>query len=174
VDAAAVLYGVNRLFSLGLSIEKLQERGVGIGADIPYCLMGGTVLAEGIGEKLRRISPFPECMILIAKPGFSVSTAHVYQSLNLEKVEFHPDIDEIISAIEEKDITRIGEKMGNVLEEVTVKEHPLIQEIKEEMLKSGAIAALMSGSGPTVFGIFEDKKKLNEANIRIKKADWQR
>jgi len=157
-DAAATLIGLNRLWNLNLSDEDLMKRAVKIGADVPYCIMGGTVIAEGIGEVLTPISNCPDFTLLIAKPPVSVSTKHVYQSLNLDQV-IHPDIDVIIKAIETNNIQLLADNLGNVLESVTIKEVPVIEEIKQMMLDGGAVGSLMSGSGPTVFGIFDDDVK---------------
>ncbi len=162
-DAAAVMFGINVMFRLGLSIEELMERAVKIGADVPYCLLRGTALSEGIGEKLTRLSPPPNCFIVIAKPGFGVSTKHVYQNLNLDGLERHPDIDGLMEAIKNKDLKKMSEKMENVLETVTAKEHPEINRLKQLMLECGACVSLMSGSGPTVFGLFEKKEDANKA-----------
>ncbi len=162
-DAAAVMFGINVMFRLGLSIEELMERAVKIGADVPYCLLRGTALSEGIGEKLTRLSPPPNCFIVIAKPGLGVSTKHVYQNLNLDGLERHPDIDGLMEAIKNKDLKKMSEKMENVLETVTAKEHPEIDRLKQLMLECGACVSLMSGSGPTVFGLFEKKEDANKA-----------
>lgn len=164
-DAAAVLFGVNKMFRLGLSLEELMERGVKIGADVPYCLMRGTVLAEGIGEKLTKLPPVPQCQILIAKPPISVSTKYVYENLHANelKPEEHPDIDAIIEGIQQKDLHKIAGKLGNVLEKVTIQEYPVIQSIKECMMELGAVGSLMSGSGPTVFGLFENPRLAAQA-----------
>lgn len=155
-DAAAVLFGVNKMFSLGLSMEQLMERGVTLGADVPYCLMRGTALSEGIGEVLTPLPPMPQCQILIAKPSVSVSTKWVYQNLNLPSLgrEAHPDIDGMRAAIEAQDFYGVSSRLGNILETVTIPAHPVIRDIKERMLSLGAVNALMSGSGPTVFGLF--------------------
>ncbi|MCD7709598.1 MAG: 4-(cytidine 5'-diphospho)-2-C-methyl-D-erythritol kinase [Clostridiales bacterium] len=165
-DAAATLRGMNELFSLGLSKEGLMERGLKLGADIPYCVMGGTALAEGIGEKLTALPPMVKCPVLVVKPGVSVSTKSVYQNLNLDNVT-HPDIDAIISCIENKNLGGICAHIGNVLESVTIPQHPVIAQIKELMVKSGAKAALMSGSGPSVFGIFEDESLARNTKEKI-------
>jgi len=162
-DAAAVMFGINVMFRLGLSIEELMEHAVKIGADVPYCLLRGTALSEGIGEKLTRLSPPPNCFIVIAKPGFGVSTKHVYQNLNLDGLERHPDIDGLMEAIKNKDLKKMSEKMENVLETVTAKEHPEIDRLKQLMVECGACVSLMSGSGPTVFGLFEKKEDANKA-----------
>ena len=155
-DAAAVLYGVNRMYRLGLSEEELRERGVKLGADVPYCLMRGTALAEGIGEILTPLLPAPNCHVVIAKPPISVSTKWVYGNLNADELTEHPDIDGLIACIREQDLRGLCDKMGNVLETVTIPAHPAIGEIKEMMRNAGAAGAMMSGSGPTVFGLFED------------------
>ncbi|WP_099469282.1 4-(cytidine 5'-diphospho)-2-C-methyl-D-erythritol kinase [Konateibacter massiliensis] len=162
-DAAATLMGVNKLFKLGLSKKQLMERSVVIGADVPYCIMRGTALAEGIGEELTPLKPFPKCHILIAKPGISVSTKFVYGNLKADEIKVHPDIDGMVQAIEENDLNGVLERMGNVLEDVTITEYPIIEEIKQFMRDNGALNAMMSGSGPTVFGIFNDYKKARKA-----------
>jgi 4-diphosphocytidyl-2-C-methyl-D-erythritol kinase len=168
-DAAAMLYGMNRLFDLGLSHRELMERGATLGADVPYCLMRGTALAEGIGEKLTSLPPMVKCPVLIAKPPISVSTKFVYQNLKLDEDTDHPDIDRLIGDIQKKDFAGICGDMGNVLESVTIPAHPVIAQIKEQMMRSGAVAAMMSGSGPTVFGLFSDA-----ATARRAKADMRR
>lgn len=157
-DAASTMFGVNRLFGLNLSMRKMMELGVRLGADVPYCVMRGTALAEGIGEKLTRITPVPHMWILIAKPQINVSTRLVYEQLDMGGIQKHPDIDGIIRAIEAQDVVRIAQSMGNVLENVTVPLYPVIETIKQDMLSHGAINAMMSGSGPTVFGIFPDEQ----------------
>lgn len=164
-DAAAVLFGVNKMFGLGLSTEQLKTRGVKIGADVPFCIMRGTALSEGIGEILTPLPAVPQCQILIAKPGISVSTKFVYEHLRVQELEpeQHPDIDGIIAAIEKKDLYGIADKLGNVLESVTVPEYPVIAQIKDKMRELGAVNSLMSGSGPTVFGIFTSPKAAADA-----------
>ena len=157
-DAASTLFGLNRLFDLGLSTKDLMELGVSIGADVPYCVMRGTALAEGIGEKLTALPPLPRCWILIAKPPVNVSTKLVYESLDMNGVDRHPDIDGLIDAIKRQDINGVCSLMGNVLENVTVPLYPVIESIKNDMMDNGAINAMMSGSGPTVFGIFPDEE----------------
>lgn len=166
-NAAAVLFGMNRMFELGLSQEELMERGVKLGADVPYCIMRGTVLAEGIGEILTPLPPLPKCQILIAKPPISVSTKMVYEKLDSKEIEEHPDIDGIIEGLQEQDLKKIAGSMGNVLEKVTVEAYPEIAAIKECMMEHGAIGAMMSGSGPTVFGLFEDRKTVKEAYRKV-------
>ncbi len=169
-DAAAVLFGVNKMFSLGLTTEQLMERGVKIGADVPYCVMRGTALSEGIGEILTPLPMPPQCQVLIAKPGISVSTKFVYENLNANdlKPEQHPDIDGMIEAIKQKDLYGIADRFGNVLETVTIPAYPVIQEIKDLMLEQGAIGALMSGSGPTVFGLFTNPKAAAKAHEEMR------
>lgn len=169
-DAAAVLYGLNKLFGLGLPMHKLMEYGLKLGADVPYCLLRGTALAEGIGEKLTRLAPMPACHILIAKPPVSVSTKLVYQSLDALEEPPHPTIDAQIRDLEEQDLRSLAGHMGNVLESVTVPMHPEIETIKEMMLEQGALAAMMSGSGPTVFAIFSEEEKAYEAKAHIRSS----
>lgn len=156
-DAAAILYGMNRIFDLGLSREELMQRGVKLGADVPYCVMRGTALAEGIGEELTALPPMVKCPVLIAKPQISVSTKFVYDNLKLNDKTVHPDIDKLVADIKEKDLTKIAADMGNVLETVTIPNYPVIAEIKNKMMECGAINSMMSGSGPTVFGLFDNE-----------------
>lgn len=162
-DAAAMLFGMNRLFSLGLTKRQLMERGVQIGADVPYCIMRGTALAEGIGEELSQLPPMVKCPVLIAKPSISVSTKFVYQNLKLDDATVHPDIDRLIDDIRAKNLYDIAAHMGNVLETVTIPNYPVIDEIKKHMLSHGAVGAMMSGSGPTVFGLFDDEATAKKA-----------
>lgn len=169
-DAAAMLYGMNELFELGLSREQLMERGVRIGADVPYCLMRGTALAEGIGEILTPLAPMVKCPVLIAKPAISVSTSFVYQNLKLDADTKHPDIDRLIRDIRKQDLGAIAGDMGNVLESVTIPNYPVIAQIKEQMMDSGAINAMMSGSGPTVFGLFEEEETAQAAYQKMKES----
>ena len=165
-DAAATLIGINEIFDLKLSKEELMELSVKIGADVPYCILGGTAIAEGIGEILTPITSCPNCFVLIAKPPVGVSTPHVYKSLKLDEI-VHPDIDAIISGIENKDIRTVADNLGNVLESVTIKEHPEIADIKNMMTDNGAMASLMSGSGPTVFGLFDNEVDANKCKAVI-------
>jgi len=167
-NAAAVLFGMNRMFRLGLGEEELMERGLKLGADVPYCIKRGTVLAEGIGERLTPLPPLPKCQILIAKPGVSVSTKWVYDRIDAKKNLQHPDIDGIIAGLHHGDLQAVARSMGNVLEEVTIGAYPVIEEIKSRMKDAGALNAIMSGSGPTVFGIFADRTSAKEAYRRIK------
>ena len=169
-DAASVLFGINRMYNLGLSRKQLMERGVKLGADVPYCIMRGTALSEGIGEKLTQLPDVVQCPVLIAKPPVGVSTKFVYENLHLDTLTKHPDIDGMIDAIRDRDIHGIADKMENVLETVTVKEYPEIQRIKEQMMEAGAMNSIMSGSGPTVFGLFEDLDDAYRAKEMIKSS----
>ena len=172
-NAAAVLFGMNQMFELGLNQQELMERGVKLGADVPYCIMRGTVLAEGIGEKLSVLPQMPKCYILIAKPPISVSTKMVYDKLDSMEI-VHPNIDGIIKGLEKGSLHKIASSMGNVLETVTIEEYPEIAEIKKCMLENGALGAMMSGSGPTVFGIFADKKTIKKAFQKVKEQGLAR
>ena len=172
-DAASVLYGMNKMFSLGLSQDELMRRGVKIGADVPYCIMRGTALAEGIGEILTPLPPMPACFVLVAKPGISVSTKFVYENLHANDLrpEQHPDIDAAIAGIRAGDLKATAQAMGNVLELVTAREYPVIEEIKNFMKKRGALNAMMSGSGPTVFGLFENKTTARNAFYQLRRTN---
>lgn len=170
-NAAAVLFGINRMFDLGLTQQELMDRGVTLGADVPYCIMRGTVLAEGIGEILTPLPALPKCYVLIAKPPISVSTKLVYEKLDSHEIEEHPDIDGIIAGLEAQDVKKVAACMGNVLEKVTIEEYPVIEEIKNVMKEEGALNAMMSGSGPTVFGIFDNKHLARKAADKIRKME---
>lgn len=167
-NAAAVLYGMNRLFQLGLTDQELMDRSVQLGADVPYCIMRGTVLAEGIGEKQTPLPAMPKCHVLLAKPPISVSTQKVYEKLDAQEVTKHPDIDGILLGLQTGDLEKITSSMGNVLENVTITEYPQIERIKDVMKEEGALNAMMSGSGPTVFGIYDDKMLARRAAARIR------
>lgn len=169
-DAAAVLYGVNRMFRLGLSKRQLMKRGVKLGADVPYCIMRGTVLAEGIGEELTPLLPMPSCKVLVAKPPISVSTKFVYENLKLDEIPKHPEIDILLEGIREGNLHKVASHMGNVLETVTIPHYPVIAEIREEMMRLGALNAMMSGSGPTVFGLFEDEEAAEWAYSKMREG----
>ena len=169
-DAAAALRGVNELFDLGYSLTELQALGVGLGADIPYCLAGGTMLSEGIGEILTPLPAPPAAHLVIAKPDINVSTAFVYGNLHADRLAWHPDIDGMIAALQKGDLDGITDRLGNVLETVTVKAHPVIEQIRELLRKQGAENALMSGSGPTVFGIFKEKETAARAAEAVERG----
>ena len=162
-DAAAAMIGANRLFGLGLSVKELMKRGVKVGADVPYCLLRGTALAEGIGEKLRPLPACPDCYVLIGKQGISVSTKFVYENLQANELKEHPPIDRMLEALQWHNLYKIADYMGNVLETVTIPKYPVIEEIKNHMKEHGALNAMMSGSGPTVFGLFDDKETAERA-----------
>lgn len=158
-DAAATLRGLNRLWDLKLSVEELAELGAEIGSDVSFCVYGGTALATGRGEKIRHISAPPHCWVVLAKPTIGVSTAEVYRRLNLQQVR-HPDVQAMIDAIEEKSFQKVCSQLGNVLESVTLNLHPEVAMIKNQMKRFGADAVLMSGSGPTVFGLVQYESKV--------------
>ena len=162
-DCAAVLRGVNKLFQLGLTDEQLHEYGVKLGADVPYCIVGGTKRAQGIGEILTDLPTPPKCYVIIAKPDAFVSTKFVYSHIRPAQIENHPDIDGIIESIKAGDLYGMCEKIANVMEDVTIPEYPIIQKVKDILKSNGAVNALMSGSGPTVFGIYDDEEKAKQS-----------
>lgn len=167
-DAAAVMKGINRLFDLKIPQAALMELSTAIGADVPFCILGGTALAEGIGEKLTPLPPIPFCHVLAAKPDISVSTKYVYEHLDAAEITSHPDIDGIVAAIKDGNLKGIVSRMENVLESVTITAYPVIAAIKKRMLALGAAGSLMSGSGPTVFGIFPDEESAGHALVKLK------
>ena len=167
-DAAAVLKGMNKMFNLGLSDEELMVRGAKLGADIPYCIMGGTALAEGIGEVLTKLPDCPSCYVVIGKPPISVSTKYVYEHLVLDENTVHPDIDGIVDSINNGNIYGVADRLSNVLETVTETAYPIISKIKSRMMDMGALNSIMSGSGPTVFGLFDDLEKANTCKEVLK------
>ncbi len=173
-DAAAVLYGMNQMYGLKMSYKQMAKRGLTLGADVPYCLMRGTALAEGIGEKLTRLPAMPRCMVVVAKPAVSVSTKWVYENLHLDGQMAHPDIDRLITGIERQDLKQMALSMGNLLEEVTVKAYPVITQIKENLASHGAIHAMMSGSGPTVFALFEKRQEAQKAADAVRTSGLAR
>lgn len=170
-DAAAAMRGLNELFEMGYSAGELKKTGVTLGADIPYCIEGGTMLSEGIGEILTPLPAPPDCHLVIAKPDIDVSTAFVYGHLQADRLPFHPDIDGMAAALAAGDLRGITDRMGNVLETVTVKECPVIGKLKRKMCELGAENALMSGSGPTVFGIYKEKEAAQKAAAAIKEEE---
>ncbi len=153
-DCAATLVAMRRLFGLNISNTELMKIGEELGADVPYCIMRGTALAEGKGEILTRLPAFPDAYVLLAKPPINVSTPAVFKEFSMDKVEKRPDIEKMISCIENNDLQGICDNMCNVLETVTVKNYPIIKDIKQAMLDHKALGSMMSGSGPTVFGFF--------------------
>ncbi|HKL99795.1 MAG TPA: 4-(cytidine 5'-diphospho)-2-C-methyl-D-erythritol kinase [Mobilitalea sp.] len=162
-DAATVLLGLNKMFNTGLSTSELMQLGVQLGADVPYCILLGTALSEGIGELLTPLKPIPDCAILLVKPDISVSTKYVYEGLKLNSSIIHPDIKGMLNAIEEGNLLLLTSLMDNILQTVTARDYPVIEEIKEKMKEKGALTSLMSGSGPTVFGIFNNKEAAKAA-----------
>lgn len=162
-NAAAVLTGLNRLYEANLSTRKLCEIGTALGADVPYCIIGGTRLAEGIGEKLSPLPPLPPCYIVLVKPSFSISTKWVYDNIDACPDIVHPPTDKLIGALENGDLNALCANMGNVLEDVSIAHYPVLSSVKEDLVSLGAIGAQMSGSGPTVFGIFDDEEKAQNA-----------
>lgn len=169
-NCAATLMGINKICGLGLSTEKLMELGLRLGSDVPYCIMGGTAVAQGLGERLTPAAPCPDMSILLAKPGFGVSSAEAYKYLELDKINVHPDTDGMLKCIENSDVSGIAAKLCNVLETSVIPRYPAVEDIKKAMLESGALGALMSGSGPTVFGIFESRRHAMNAADAIKRS----
>lgn len=159
-DAAATLRGLNRLWKLGLSLDELAELGAEIGSDVSFCVYGGTALATGRGEVIQHIQPPPHCWIVLAKPTIGVSTADVYRNLDLKTIE-HPDVNGMVQAIQQKEYDTICHLLGNVLENVTLRMYPEVANIKDQMKRFGADAVLMSGSGPTVFGLVQYESKVH-------------
>ena len=162
-DCATTLIGINEMFNLGLSKQQLMERGVKLGADVPYCVLGGTAIARGIGEVLTPLPTPPQCHVIIAKPPISVSTAYVYGHIRPDELTKRPDIEQMTLAIKEQDLNKLSDLLYNVMEEVTVSEYPVIEKLKSIMLENGALNSIMSGSGPTVFGLFDDREKAQAA-----------
>ena len=169
-DAAAALVGINTLFDLNLSMDELKEIGVKIGADVPYCIEGGTALSEGIGEILTKLPDAPDCFVVVAKPEISVSTKYVYENLHANELKYHPDIDGMVAAIRENDLDGVCRRMENVLETVTETKYPVISELKKLLKDAGAENSLMSGSGPTVFAIFKEEEIANRALEAVKNS----
>lgn len=162
-DCATTLIGINEMFNLGLSKQQLMERGVKLGADVPYCVLGGTAIARGIGEVLTPLPTPPQCHVIIAKPPISVSTAYVYGHIRPDEITKRPDIEQMTLAIKEQDLNKLSDLLYNVMEEVTVSEYPVIEKLKSIMHEKGALNSIMSGSGPTVFGLFDDREKAQAA-----------
>ena len=158
-DAAAALRGLNRLWGLNLPEEELIGLAAELGSDVPYCVQGGTAIARGRGEKLERLPSLPPCWVVLAKPPINVSTADVYGRFRLEKVERHPSLERMVRAIRDGSFRGICAELGNVLETVTLELHPEVRRLKEIMGKLGADGVLMSGSGPTVFGLVAKETK---------------
>ena len=168
-DCATTMIGINQMFDLGLDKKALMERGVKLGADVPYCILGGTAIARGIGEVLTPLKTPPQCHVIIAKPPVSVSTAFVYGHIRPNQIKKHPDVEKMVEAINNQDLKMLAGLLSNVMEEVTIPEYPVIQDIKEVMLENGALNSIMSGSGPTVFGLYDDKESAEKTVELLKK-----
>lgn len=168
-DAAGVLKLMNKIFNINASEDELKSLGLKLGADVPYCISGGTALCEGIGEKITQLKPFKDKILVLIKPPFGVSTKEVYKEFNLSKAIFHPKIEELIKAMEKDDIYFVSDNMKNLLENVTLKKHRVITNIKEEVKSTGSIGTMMSGSGPTVFAFFDDMLKAQMCYDNMKK-----
>ncbi len=169
-DGAATYLALNELWGLGLSKEQLCKLAVKLGADIPYCIVGGTALSEGIGEVLTPIKEMPKCHLVIAKPAIAVSTGWVYTELDSKEIPVHPDIDGIRGAIEDGNLKRMCDLIGNVLEDVTTSRYSVIKDIEKILEDNGAVRAFMTGSGPTVFAVYDDKEKAKEGYRAVEKS----
>lgn len=170
-DCATTLMGINKMFDLKLSKEDLMKRGVKLGADVPYCVLGKTAIAEGIGEMLTPLPTPPSCYVIIAKPPVSVSTAFVYGNIRPDEITKRPDIDGMAEAIKNGDLYKMSSLLYNVMEDVTVPEYPIIADIKKMMIENGALNSIMSGSGPTVFGIYDNLEKAENTMKLLKKSN---
>jgi 4-diphosphocytidyl-2-C-methyl-D-erythritol kinase len=169
-DCAAALVGMRKLFNLNVSNERLLEIGKSLGADGPYCLTRGTVLAQGIGEKLTRLNPCPQAYVVIARPNLVISTGEVFAMYKPESITHRPDTQAMIQAINDSDIQGVADNLSNVLETVTAKQFKVIEDLKEALINKGALGAVMSGSGPSVFGIFNSRDKAMAAVRYIRLA----
>lgn len=169
-DGAAVLKLMNKLFEVNASEEELMEIGLELGADIPYCIKGGTALCEGIGEKVTQLKPFKDKILVLVKPGFGVSTKEVYKAFDINKVRVHPRTESLIEAMEKDDLKYVANNMKNLLENVTLRKHNILIRIKEEMNRYGAVGSMMSGSGPSVFAFFDDMLKAQKCYEKMKES----
>ena len=167
-DCAAAFHAMRELYGLDVSDQKLMKLGVKLGADVPYCIMAKTALSEGIGEVLTEVAPLPDCFVVVAKPTISVSTKMVYENLHANELQHHPDVEGMIEALKQGDLSGVASRMENVLETVTTKLYPQIEEIKQSMKETGAENAIMSGSGPTVFGLYREKAIAEQAAEKIR------
>lgn len=167
-DCAAAFHAMRELYGLDVSDQELMKLGVKLGADVPYCIMAKTALSEGIGEVLTEVAPLPDCFVVVAKPTISVSTKMVYENLHANELQHHPDVAGMIEALKQGDLSGVASRMENVLETVTTKLYPQIEEIKQSMKESGAENAIMSGSGPTVFGLYRGKAIAEQAAEKIR------
>lgn len=168
-DGAAVLKAMNNLFNINASIYELMELGVKLGADVPYCIKGGTAICEGIGEKVTPLNKFKDVIIILVKPPFGVSTKEVYAGLDINKINKHVEMDALIDAMNDKNLEIVSKKMKNHLENVTLKKHKILIGLKKELLSQGAVGTMMSGSGPSVFAIFDDMMKAQKTYENMKK-----
>lgn len=172
-DAAAVLRGLNELLRLGLTREELAEIGKGVGSDVPYCVLGGTALAEGRGELITPLANLPECWIVMVKPDFSISTPQLFACWEEKKVRCHPDTSGMLAAIGAADLNGVARRLFNVFEEVLPpKRRERVEELKRILIDGGALGASMTGTGPTVFGLFA-RKDLAEETVQILKRNWR-
>ena len=167
-DAAAVLKLMNKIFEVNVSDEELMNIGLKLGADIPYCINGGTALCEGIGEKITTLPPFKDKILVLVKPSFGVSTKEVYKSFNLDRVKVHPKTESLIEAMEQDNLYYVANNMKNLLENVTLRKHNILIKIKEDMNRYGAVGSMMSGSGPSVFAFFDDMLKAQKCYEKMK------
>ncbi len=169
-DGAAAYLALNELWNLGLTKEEMCKRAVKLGADIPYCIIGGTALSEGIGEELTVLADAPEFYLVVAKPAIAVSTGWVYTELDNSPIERHPDIDAVRKAIEDGDIKGMCDNIHNVLEPVTTGKYQVIKEIEKILEDNDAVRAFMTGSGPTVFAVYEDEERARKGYEAVKKS----
>lgn len=167
-DAATVLYLMNKLFDVKAKTSELEDLALNIGADVPYCINGGTVLCEGIGEKLTPLKRFKNKVLIIIKPNFGVSTKDVYRDLDIKRIHKHVDIESLIKAMQREDVNYVAKNMKNVLENVTLRKHNILRRIKDDLINEGALGSMMSGSGPTIFGFFEDALVAQRAYDKLK------
>ena len=167
-DAAAVLKLMNKIFEVNVSDEELMNIGLKLGADIPYCINGGTALCEGIGEKITTLPPFKDKILVLVKPSFGVSTKEVYKSFNLDRVRVHPKTENLIEAMKNDNLDYVANNMKNLLENVTLRKHNILIKIKEDMNRYGAVGSMMSGSGPSVFAFFDDMLKAQKCYEKMK------
>lgn len=167
-DGAGVLKLLNKLFNINASDEVLMDLGLKLGADVPYCIKGGTALCKGIGEEITVLNSFKDKILVVVKPPFGVSTKGVYQAFDIKKVKNHPNTKALINAMENNDLEFVANNMKNLLENVTLSKHRVLVSIKDELKTLGALGAMMSGSGPTVFAFFDDMLKAQNAFEKMK------
>lgn len=168
-DAAAVLKAMRNIYAVDIDDRELMELGLKIGADVPYCIQGGTALCEGIGEIITPLKSFENHIVIIIKPHFGVSTKEVYASLDISKIGKHPNTERIIKHMEMNNINLVSRNMKNVLENVTLKKYEMLRNIKEQLIYRGALGAMMSGSGPTIFGFFDDMLKAQRCFVKMRR-----